>query len=63
VIKEVVICPGHSLRVGQYWNVAGGEQIEEQAVDIRWENMMRGLNEDVPTVVYGEHKTCSQFAN
>ena len=51
-----MIGPGHSLRVGQYWDVAGCKQVEKKPVDVRRKEMMRGLNEDVSAVVDAKHK-------
>jgi hypothetical protein len=55
-IQEVVVGPGHSLRVGQYWDVAGRKQIEKKPVDIRRKDMMRRFNQNVPAVVDAKHK-------
>jgi hypothetical protein len=52
----VMIGPAHSLRVGQYWDVASRKQVEKKPVDIRRKEMMRGLNEDVPAIVDAKHK-------
>ena len=55
-IHEIVVSPGHSLRVGQYRDIASRKQVEKKPVDIRRKDMMRGLNEDVPAVVDAKHK-------
>ena len=58
-----MIGPGHSLRVGQYWDVTGCKQVEKKPVDVRRKEMMRGLNEDVPAVVDAKHNARPQFTN
>jgi len=47
----VTIGPRHTFWVGQDWHVSGCKQIKKEAVDVRWKEMMRRLDEDVPAVV------------
>jgi len=49
--------------VGQYWDVAGRKQIEKKLVDVRWKEVVRWFNEDVPAVIDAKSESRFQFAD
>src|SRR5580704_7799515 len=50
----VAVGPRHTFSVGPDWDVSCSKQITQEAVPHRWQDMLRRLDEPVPTVLDGE---------